>query len=358
VIRVEDLRLRAGRFRLAVSLEVRAGEYFVLIGPSGAGKTLLLESLCGLVGILGGRIEIAGRDVTRREPRERHIGYVPQDGMLFPHLSVRDNIAFALRARGSGRAECRRQAERMSEMLGIRHLLDRGIRGLSGGERQRVALARALARRPRVLLLDEPVSALDEETRDAILLQLRQVQRATGVTALHVCHNLEEMLRVADRVGVLRRGRLVQVGTPEELRRRPADPRVARILRLGTVLTGWTRGRGDEQQIDLRDFSIPAPPGAEGRSLVLIRSGEVRPVPPGQGKNGIRGVVRGVAIGEFSVMVEVAVGQTRLRAELPRDEADRLALAENQPVNLVLTPRAVQAFPRSSRRRLSGETVV
>jgi len=355
VIRAESILYRVPGFELDLSLEVAAGEYFVLLGATGSGKTVTVECLAGLRPIESGKVAIGGRDVTGAEPRERRLGYVPQDGVLFGHLSVRENVAFALRVRGVGRAERLAEAGRLAETLGIAGLLERGVKGLSGGEAQRVALARALAAKPAALLLDEPVSALDELTRDEILDELRAVQRRTGTATVHVCHNLGEMLRVADRVGVLRAGRLLQVGTPEELRRRPACAGVARALRLGTVLAGTVdAGSG---RIDLDGFSLRAPDGAPRGSVdVLVRSGGVRLTAPGEQSDAappageFRGRVELAALGEVLVTVELRVGGERVRAEISRAEAEGLPLGEGSELSVSVPPEAVVVFERPGER--------
>lgn len=177
-----DLCLGAGDFRLRdVNLQVAAGEYFVLLGPTGSGKSLLLKCLCGLVRAVSGTICVNGQDVTHLEPRRRRIGYVPQDCGLFPHMDVAHNIAFPLRARGRSLREALARVTPLAQALGIEPLLDRSPVGLSGGESQKVALARALASRPQLLLLDEPVSALDEPSRKEACSELRRVQEQFGI---------------------------------------------------------------------------------------------------------------------------------------------------------------------------------
>lgn len=231
MLRVERLCLQAGAFRIRdVSLRVESGTYFVLMGPTGSGKTLLLKCLCGLIRPAAGRILVDGRDVTGLEPRRRHIGYVPQDCALFPHMSVAKNITFSLRARGMRHRAALRQVRELIDTLEIARLLDRRTGGLSGGERQKVAVARALAATPKLLLLDEPVSSLDEPTRRETCTTLRRTQRALGISTLHVCHNLEEARSVSDRIGVMAGGRLVQTGPLAELLARPATAAVERLL--------------------------------------------------------------------------------------------------------------------------------
>jgi ABC-type sugar transport system ATPase subunit len=236
MIRTLGLSFRAGDFHVRdVSLDVASGEYFVLLGPNGCGKTLLLSCLCGLIRAAAGRIEINGQDVTHRQPRLRRIGYVPQDYGLFPHLRVARNITFALRAAGLWHREALRKAQPLIERLNLGRLLGHWPATLSGGERQKVALARALTLQPSVLLLDEPTSALDGPTRAEVLQTLRRTQRELGVTTIHVCHNIDEASAVADRAGVMIGGRLVQTGTLAELLARPADAQVARLLQAGTT---------------------------------------------------------------------------------------------------------------------------
>ena len=207
MIAVENLTVRAGAFHLdGVSFTVRAGEYAALMGKTGCGKTTLLEAICGLKTTRAGSILLLGRDVTRLRPADRGVGYVPQDLALFPTLNVRDHLAFALDVRGWDRDAIAQRVGELSELLGLRGLLDRRPPGLSGGEGQRVALGRALSFRPRVLLLDEPLAALDDETRAAMYTLLRSVQRLTGVTTLHVTHSLAEAKVLADRILVLKDG--------------------------------------------------------------------------------------------------------------------------------------------------------
>jgi len=228
MIRTEKIIFQVGQFELKrLSIEIAAGEYFILLGPPGSGKTVFLECLCGLKRLKSGRIYIDGRDVTNLEPRLRNIGYVPQDYALFPHLSVEQNISFGLRVRGRSQDEVAETAD----MLGIKQLLSRSIAGLSGGEKQRVALARALVLQPKILLLDEPVCALDEVTRQEVCSQLLAIQRKLGLTTIHVSHNLEEAFSVADRAGLLHHGVMQQVGPMDELVNEPNSEFVARFMR-------------------------------------------------------------------------------------------------------------------------------
>jgi len=207
VIALENLALRAGAFALdSVSFRVETGQYAVLMGKTGSGKTTLLEAVAGLKPVRAGRVLLMGHDVTALKAAERGVGYLPQDLALFPTMTVCEHLEFALRVRRRDRQTIADRVAELAALLGIGHLLDRRPEGLSGGESQRVALGRALSFRPRVLLLDEPLSALDDETRQEMYALLRSVQRQTGVTALHVTHNLSEAKVLADRLFVLRGG--------------------------------------------------------------------------------------------------------------------------------------------------------
>ena len=211
MIRLEDVAWRAGAFALEkISFTVPTGSYGVLMGSTGGGKTSLLEIICGLRRPVAGGVWLGEREVTHHAPGERGLGYVPQDGALFPTMTVREQLGFALRIRNRPAEEITQRVEELAKPLGIAALLDRRPPGLSGGERQRVALGRALAARPQVLLLDEPLSALDDDTREPLAELLHQIQRETAVTVLHVTHHRSEAARLADVLFRLDAGSVVE----------------------------------------------------------------------------------------------------------------------------------------------------
>ena len=217
MIRFENISWSAGTFALSgVSFTVPQGSYAVLMGRSGSGKTSLLELLCGLRFPSSGAIWIGDREITNLTPGERGIGYVPQDGALFPTMTVRENIEFALRIRGESGPGSRAAVESLAERLGIAGVLDRKPQHLSGGERQRVALARALAATPTVLVLDEPLSALDEELREDLARLLKEIQRDLKLTTLHVTHHRQEAAQLADHVLRLENGAVVRESGPPQ----------------------------------------------------------------------------------------------------------------------------------------------
>jgi ABC-type sugar transport system ATPase subunit len=215
MIDVDQLTVVAGSFRLTgVSFQVPTGAYGVLMGKTGSGKTTVLEAVCGLRPITAGRVRLGGRDVTALKAAERGIGYVPQDGALFYTMTVREHLEFALRIRRWPTIEVRERVDELAALLGIAPLLDRTPHGLSGGEKQRVALGRALSFRPRFLCLDEPLSALDDETREEMCQLLKRAQRETHVTALHVTHHRREAERLADQMLELIDGHVEHRGPP------------------------------------------------------------------------------------------------------------------------------------------------
>lgn len=211
MIEVKKLGIAVPGFTLRdLSFTVPDNAYGILMGPTGCGKTTLLEAVCGLRKVAAGTITLHGRDITRARPGERGIGYVPQDGALFPTMTIHDQLAFAMQLRKWGKARQKQRIDELAELLGIGHLLKRKPHGLSGGERQRVALGRALAFRPDILCLDEPLSALDEDTRGRMIELLKRVQQHEHVTALHVTHSSSEAEQLGTHVLRLTDGRIRQ----------------------------------------------------------------------------------------------------------------------------------------------------
>jgi ABC-type Fe3+/spermidine/putrescine transport system ATPase subunit len=247
VLSLKGISLRAGGFILRdINLEIKPGEYFMLVGPAGAGKTLLLEAIAGLHHIESGQITLDGEDITGLPLEKRGIGVVLQDGALFPHLSVAENIAFGLKVRRQDKQTVKRSVTEAAEMAGATGLLERRPATLSGGEKQRVALARSLILKPRLLLLDEPLSALDPESSEAVHDELRKLHRKLGTTTIHVTHKFEEAAS-GDCIAVLGEGGLKQVGTPEDIFRRPNSMFVASFTMMRNILPGlWARNDGNK----------------------------------------------------------------------------------------------------------------
>jgi molybdate/tungstate transport system ATP-binding protein len=232
---IEIARLQAsfGEFALRdISLRIGKGEYWVILGPSGCGKSVLLQTIAGFFLPAQGQIRVDGRDVIAIPPERRKMGLVFQQAALFPHKSVRENIAYGLRARKVAKGEVERTVDDLVDRLGLKTILNRPVPTLSGGEAQRVAIARALAIKPDLLLLDEPMSALDHNTRLDLQAELARVHKSLGLTTLHVTHSREEAAALGDHIAIMLAGRIVQRGGMAEVQRRPRCPFVARFLGL------------------------------------------------------------------------------------------------------------------------------
>lgn len=275
LLEVENLGIDLGDFHLRdVSLSVEEGDYLTVIGPTGAGKSILLEAIAGFYPLLSGRIILDGRDVTKEPPERRGISIVYQDYMLFPHMTVFDNIAFGLRKR-LPKGEIEREVSHIARELRIEHILHRKPGTLSGGEQQRVALARALVVRPNVLLMDEPFSALDAKTREKLRSLVKEVIAEYGTTVIHVTHDFEDVFALAKHVAVMRDGRIVQFGTPEEVFSRPGDEFIASFV--GTnLLRGKVVGRkGGLTVVKVGNAVLYTVDGAEGDVTLSLRPEEI-----------------------------------------------------------------------------------
>jgi len=221
-----------------IDLEIRDGEFFSMLGPSGSGKTTVLRMIAGFETPTSGRVELGGRDVTTTQPYDRDVNTVFQDYALFPHMSVLENVEYGLRVKKIGRQERRTRAKESLEQVRLPDFGARRPGQLSGGQRQRVALARALVNRPRVLLLDEPLGALDLKLREQMQVELKAIQRDVGITFLFVTHDQEEALTLSDRIAVFNAGRIEQVGTARQIYEQPASEFVAGFVGTSNLLTG------------------------------------------------------------------------------------------------------------------------
>lgn len=363
MIELQDISCRAGDFELRdVNLSVPRGGYSVLLGPTGAGKSVLLECVAGLTDHEG-EVHIDGRNVTDVPPEEREIGYVPQDYVLFPFLSVRDNILFPLRRHGLLDAAHRERFEELVEMLKIEDILHRRPGTLSGGESARVALARALVTSPQVLLLDEPYSSLDAGLRRRIWLEMKEVQKHFSATTIHVTHNLEEAFTLGQRAAVMIDGRIEQKGRKEDIFYRPRTREVASFLGIGNIRSGRVVRNGKKSDsLQLRcpvcDLETSVANGlAEGETVSFcIRAERISVLPPDNGgpdctcENRYRGrIVSAVPHGiDYTVYVRISGGkdedsrthhfEARVRTERYHD----MGLGEGQPVTVGIPRAAVQ----------------
>lgn len=263
----------ATRVLHGVDLDIAPGEFVSLLGPSGCGKTTALRVLAGLERATEGAVLLAGHDVSGVPTNKRDIGMVFQSYSLFPHLRVLENTAFGLRRRGVGKAEAARRAGDALDLVGLGHLADRFPHQLSGGQQQRVALARALVTEPRVLLLDEPLSALDAKVRVQLRDEIRRIQLRLGITTVFVTHDQEEALAVSDRIAVMNAGRIDQIGTPEELYLRPATAQVAAFVGVSSLVPGTVVG----EFVDVWGQRLPLQTQTDPGSVdVFVRPENVR----------------------------------------------------------------------------------
>ncbi len=312
-LRLEGVGGQWGRFVLQpVDLDIRPGEYLVLLGPSGCGKTTLMDLVCGLRNPGQGRILCDGFDITHADPAERAIGYVPQDYELFLSRTVRGNLDFSPRMRHEHGPQIAKRLEHTVDMLHLEPLLDRRVDTLSGGERQRVALGRALMAAPKILILDEPVSALPTSLRDGVCRELKALQSRLGITTIHVSHNLDEALSVADRLTIMEIGCVVQTGEPDEILHRPADEFVAEFTRCRNLWPVEIRNGQLKMDAVKEARSLFQDYGShpDGHYLLVIRPEHIHlsPAPDTARPDLLTGRVQASVRGSHSWMIEVAIG--------------------------------------------------
>ncbi len=250
MIKIENLSKDWKEFKINnISLEINKGEYFIFLGPSGSGKTMLLELLAGMWSPDSGKIFMNDTDITMLPPEKRGVGFVYQNYMLFPHKTVFENIAFGLNIRRVDKKEIQVKVEEMMNLFGITKLSNRLPRTLSGGEQQRTALARALIIHPKVLLMDEPLSALDRITREELIQEFKRIHKTFDVTIIHVTHNFDEALQLADRIAIIKEGTVSQVGDTDDVFRHPKDEFVADFVGTENIIKGVAREGEDNLTI-------------------------------------------------------------------------------------------------------------
>ena len=344
-IKVENLSIRLPGFLLGeISFSIEPGEFFLLLGPTGSGKTLTLEALAGLVSIDSGTININGHDVTDLPPERRDVGIVYQDYALFPHMSVFANIHYGVRYLQKEKTLSGTRITDLIKQVGIGHLLDRSIATLSGGEKQRVALVRALAVNPSVLLLDEPLSALDPWFRDEIQQLLKNLHRETGTTFLMVTHDFAEALFLGQRAAVLSDGCIEQIGTVADVFRKPASPFVAHFTGIKNVFPAkFSDNRAMLGGVELEMDDLP-PASA---SCVIIRREEIQlgkqPEAP-NGHNLLQArLLETIHLGPY-VEVWVETGPLVLRSVITLAEFSRIDLGPGLDIYLSIPKKSVLAL--------------
>lgn len=348
MIGIRDLCVDLGDFVLRdVTLDINEGEYFVILGPTGAGKTVLLESIAGLYPIKKGEISLRGKDVTKLEPEERKVSIVYQDHALFPHLSVRENILFGLRMHKAKPPKIESRLTWVVELLGIGHLLHRKPETLSGGERQKVALARAIITEPELLLVDEPLSALDPETRESVQQELRKLHGELAITILHVTHDFEEAIALGERIAVIGEGLLKQVGTPEEIFRHPNSEFVARFAMTRNIFQGKaTRKTEGDFIFDTGGTEFTVATGTEGNCYASIRPEDIliskEPV-RSSARNCFPGTITRIIDKGSIIYVTVSIPPD-LACLITRHSFEEMELAEGTKVFLTFKASSIHLF--------------
>ena len=346
-VRLEGVVKRHGTFTAlhGIDLDIAPGEFFALLGPSGSGKTTTLRILAGLEEVDEGRVLLDDEEVTHREPGERDVAMVFQSYALYPHMTVEQNIAFPLKMSGTGADDTAAAVRDAAARVGIGHLLARRPGQLSGGQQQRCALARAIVRKPRLFLLDEPLSNLDAKLRLETRAELRKLQRSLGITAVYVTHDQEEAMTVADRMAVFMEGRIVQVGTPKEIFLAPANATVAAFI--GTPAMNLLPAQLADGRVEVHGASLPVPGHAGARRPITLG---IRPADlqlAGDG-HGIAARVEFIEDLGDNVIINFEVQGQRLKSR--RDRAQ--GLVEGQQVRLSFDPAAAHLFDSTSGDRL------
>jgi ABC-type sugar transport system ATPase subunit len=351
MINLKNICVTMGDFSLkSINLDIGKGEYFVILGPSGAGKTVILEVIAGLRAPACGEVWINGDNATQFAPETRKIGYVPQDNVLFPFLNVYDNIAFGLREVNCPGLPVDESVTRLANLLGISNLLGRNVRALSGGEKQRIALARALVLSPKVLLLDEPLSALDLKTAKYLRVELKRIHRELGVTMVQVTHNQSEAEELADRIGILNAGKLEQVGRAEEVFFYPKNGIVSDFIGTPNILScDSCRPLGQgliEADCGGLRIVLPHDDDETVRRIVLFPRDiyiSEKP-PPGPTLNRFKGILTEIQPMGGTIRLGCKVDGHILFSEIPADLFEDMKLAIGQEIYLILKLRRIRIY--------------
>ena len=353
MITIKNLNIHLGEFNLRdINLHIREGEYFVLLGPTGAGKSVLLECIAGLYKQDSGSMIISGQEVTHHDPEERNLGYVPQDYALFPNMTVRQNLNYGLKARKCNHTDMQEKVNAMMKRLGITPLQNRLPLFLSGGEKQRVALGRALITQPGLLLLDEPLSALDENLRSHLAEDLLRIQRDSNRTFLHVCHSFDEASFVADRIAIMRQGIIEQVGTIREILTKPSSLFIAEFTRTRNFHEGIAEATPGGCRIQtasgLTLYSTAA--ASEGPVTFCIRPEEIALTnvnSDSKEENHLKATVTRIVFRPSNLEVELDAGFP-LIAYHPWHGNSSRQIAEGNDLWIRIHPEAVMVFPKNN----------
>jgi molybdate/tungstate transport system ATP-binding protein len=345
MIKIEELTIRLLEFNLHnIKLDIGKNEFFILMGPTGAGKTVLLEAIAGLVPIKTGKIIIGERDITRLPPEKRGISIVYQDYALFPHLTVKDNIIYGLHFHQINKAQAKKVFSRLVEELNLSRLLRRIPTTLSGGEKQRVALARALMVEPEVLLLDEPISALDPGFREEVRNALKRLHKSSNVTFLMVTHNFTEALSLGDRGAVMKEGRIEQIGSMEDILQRPSSTFVADFVGMKNLFATQFR----DTKALIHDVTVELGREAiNSHGYIAIRPEDIvisKEAFTSSMRNTFQGKVAGVLDQGFYYEVHVRVGRVTFKALITKKSLSELNIHEGGEVFVSFKSTAIHTF--------------
>lgn len=345
MIRIENLQIRLPGFSLRdISLHIRENEFFILIGPTGSGKTVLLEGIVGLVPIKRGHVNIAGKDITKMPPEKRGVSIVYQDHALFPHLTVEDNIRYGLRYHPVDKKEARERLRRLVDSLNIATILGRLPVNLSGGEKQRVALARALIVEPKVILLDEPLSALDPAFREEIRNKLKELQETSGTTFMMVTHDFAEALALATHAAVINNGKIEQSGSIDDIFLKPQSSFVADFVGMKNIFDGQFR----DDRFCIQDIEIMIEPqSGRGKNHIAVRPEDILIGPKtlrSNSRNTFVGRVKSIIDQGFTYEVHVKVGDVIFKSLITKKGLYRMGIREGDTIPIGFKPDTVHCF--------------
>jgi molybdate/tungstate transport system ATP-binding protein len=345
MIRIENLNIRLLEFNLHdIKLDIGKNEFFILMGPTGAGKTILLEAISGLVPLKSGKITIGKRDITRLPPEKRGISIVYQDYALFPHLTVLENITYGLHFHKIGKTQAEERLTHLLDVLNLSHLQQRLPINLSGGEKQRVALARALMVEPEVLLLDEPISALDPGFREEVRNALKRLHKSSNVTFLMVTHNFAEALSLGDRGAVMKEGRIEQIGSMEDIFQRPSSTFVADFVGMKNIFATQFR----DTKALIHDLIVELGREAiNSHGYIAIRPEDIvisKEAFTSSMRNTFRGKVTGALDQGLYYEVHVQVGRVTLKSLITKRSLFELKIHEGRKVFVSFKSTAIHTF--------------
>ncbi len=347
MLELREVSKRLGDFSLqGINMTVADHEYLVILGPTGTGKTVLFEIIAGMYPPDEGEIYFDGQNIGRLDPEERQIGFVYQDYLLFPHLSVRDNILFPLKIKKTPLVQMKLQMEAMVEMLHIKHLLKRYPATLSGGEQQRVAIARALISSPKLLLLDEPLSALDPPSREMFQQEIKRLHEQSGIITMHITHDFREANAIADRIAVLHNGQLEQIGRPESIFNKPVSHFVAAFLGAENIYEGNIVANGENKYLLVGSLEISVVTECEGQVKAVIRPEDIilaRDRVSSSARNCLRGEIAEIIPQGMIIKVKLDVG-VPLCVMITKKSAEEMGIGCGQLVYAIFKSTVVHVF--------------